>query len=78
MRKLTVCLWALGLVPASMAGCLGPTPPRQWDPSKQEMRMLMGNTVMQALHQYQQNMKRAIRKAPRDNVDPRFPDKPLV
>ncbi len=85
MRK---SFWAVGgiagLVPALfLSGCNStPVATTGWVPAdKAEMKNLIGNTVMQAIHQYQGHLQRAAK--PMEPLKPsdlrsNFPKKPAV
>lgn len=50
-----------------------------WHPtSEHEMRQVIGETVMQAMHQYRDWMIQQTRKRPRDNMPSGPPEKPIV
>ena len=51
----------------------------RWHPATElEMRQVIGETVMQAMHQYQKWMIQQTRKKPRDNMPNHFPEKPIT
>ncbi len=73
--------WAVGGVALLLGGCTATQPAASgWQPSKDEFVNTVGNTVMHALHQYQQYMQRMQDSKPQlkpsDLGNRNFPDRP--
>ena len=73
--------WAVGGVALLMTGCAASQPVAHgWHPNKEEFVNTVGNTVMHALHQYQQHMQKMQGEKPQlkpsDLGNRNFPDRP--
>lgn len=81
MRNLIATLLIILGGGAACGGCQSPNQPlgSGWHPaSEKEMRRVIGETVIQAMHQYQQWMLQQTRKKPVDHIPNPFPKKPIT